>query len=124
MREELSDLEEDADEYAERAKLHEAIEENKADLAAWDESAEAEELNALKALAEEGGGSPDWGHGEALIRDSYFERYAQELAEDCGMLKDTDSWPNRCIDWEKAADELKQDYFSVDFDGVDYWIRS
>jgi len=34
------------------------------------------------------------------------------------------SWPNNCIDWDEATDLLKQDYFSVDFDGVDYLIRS
>ena len=52
-----------------------------------------------------------------------LERSA-ELAEDCGMLTNTDSWPNRCIDWEQAARELRMDYTSVDFDGVTYWIRS
>ena len=85
---------------------------------------EQAELAALKALAEEGEGSPDWTFGETLIRDSYFQRYAQELAEDCGMLKDSNEWPGRCIDWEQAADELKQDYMEVDFDGVTYWIRA
>src|SRR5258708_38218098 len=85
---------------------------------------EAQELVTLKALAEEASGSPDWSYGEVLIRDSHFTDYAQELAEDCGMLKDATSWPLTCIDWEQAARELKYDYFSVEFDGVDYWIRS
>lgn len=85
---------------------------------------EQAELAVLKALAEEGEGSPDWPHGETLIRDSYFKTYAQQLAEDCGMLKDTNTWPGRCIDWDQAVDELKQDYISVSFDGVDYWIRA
>jgi hypothetical protein len=89
-----------------------------------DETVEGDELEALKALAKEAEGSPDWEHGETLIRDSYFESYAQELAEETGMVKGTESWPLNCIDWEEAADQLKQDYFSVDFDGVDYWIRS
>lgn len=85
---------------------------------------EEAELKALQALAEEGEGSPDWKHGETLIRDSYFEEYAEELANDIGAVNSKASWPNNCIDWEKAADELKQDYFSVDFDGIDYWIRA
>ena len=85
---------------------------------------EGDELKALEDLAEEAEGSPDWPHGETLIRDSYFEDYARELAEDTGMLKGDESWPLNCIDWEEAADQLKQDYFSVDFDGVDYWIRN
>jgi hypothetical protein len=83
-----------------------------------------EELKALTALAEEASGSPDWKYGEALIRDSYFQDYARELAEDCGMLKDSNTWPGRCIDWDKAVKELQYDYISVDFGGIDYWIRA
>lgn len=92
-------------------------------LADWEEE-EGAELRALKALADEASGSADWPHGEALIRDSYFEDYARELAEDIGAMRDSDSWPYTCIDWEKAARELQYDYTSVDFAGVTYWIRS
>jgi hypothetical protein len=88
-----------------------------------DES-EAEELAALLALQEEANGSPDWQYGETLIRDTYFREYAQELAEDIGAIDRNASWPARCIDWDQAADELRQDYFSVEFDGATYWIRS
>lgn len=91
----------------------------------WDEGDEGEELKALKALADEASGSADWQHGEALIRDSYFEDYARDLAEDIyGRELGEAKWPFTCIDWEEAADQLKQDYFSVDFAGVTYWIRS
>ena len=85
---------------------------------------EKDELEALRKLAGEAGSSPDWEYGETLIRDSYFRDYAQELAEDCGMIKSDCSWPYTCIDWDQAANELKMDYFCVDFDGVDYWIRA
>lgn len=85
---------------------------------------EYRELKALKSLADEASGyAADWTHGEALIRDSYFVEYAQQLAEDCGMLEHCDKWPATCIDWDKAADELKVDYTSVDFDSETYWIR-
>lgn len=85
---------------------------------------EYDELCALLALAEEASGCSDWKHGETLIRDSYFEDYAQQFADDIGALKDTNSWPYTCIDWKQAASELQQDYTSVEFDGVTYWIRS
>jgi hypothetical protein len=85
---------------------------------------DADDQKAFEELAKEAEGSPDWEHGETLIRDSYFEDYARELAEDTGMVKGDEDWPLRHIDWEAAADELKNDYFSVDFDGVEYWIRS
>lgn len=94
-----------------------------ADLHLWDEE-NADELRALKSLAEEGEGSPDWSHGETLIRASYFETYAQELADDIGAIPNNASWPLTCIDWDRAAHELKMDYFTVTFDGVDYLIRS
>lgn len=85
---------------------------------------DAAELDALLALQEEASSSPDWPHGESLIRDSYFRTYAQDLAEDIGALPKDHSWPASYIDWEAAADALKQDYMSVDYDGVEYWIRA
>ena len=89
------------------------------------DSDEREELTALVALAEEASGyAEDWRYGATLIRDSYFEEYARELAEDIGALGNKDiPWPANHIDWEAACDELKQDYTEVDFDGVAYWIR-
>ena len=90
----------------------------------WDEGDEGKELAALKALADEAEGYGDWAHGEALIADSYFTEYAEELTSDIGDYDPRNvQWPYTCIDWEKAADELKQDYTSVDFDGETYWIR-
>lgn len=94
-------------------------------LADWDESDEGQELKALEALQDEAEGySSGWRHGATLIRDSYFTEYAEDLASEVTEYNPNKvSWPFTCIDWEKAADELKQDYTSVDFDGVDYWIR-
>jgi hypothetical protein len=86
---------------------------------------EKTELKVLKELDEEASQySSDWSHGEQLIRESHFVEYAQELAEELGMLDKNLSWPYTCIDWEKAAHELRYDYTKVDFDGVEYLIRS
>jgi hypothetical protein len=84
-----------------------------------------DELKALKALAEGAEGySEDWHRGATLISDSYFKNYAREMAKDLHGVKIRDAeWPFTCIDWEQAATELQQDYTSVDFDGVDYWVR-
>ena len=90
----------------------------------WDESDEGQELKVLLALQDYAEVSPDWTYGETIIRDSYFEDYAQELAEDIGAINRDATWPNNCIDWEKAASELQYDYMQVSFDGVDYWIRA
>jgi hypothetical protein len=92
-------------------------------VAALDED-EEHELKALKQLADEASDyAADWTHGETLIRDSYFQRYAEELADDIGAIDSDAKWPLSCIDWEQAARELQMDYTSVDFDGVTYWIR-
>lgn len=86
---------------------------------------EASELAMLQSLAEEASDySSEWDYGETLIRDSYFAEYAQQLAEDIGAISSDQSWPLYCIDWEQAVRDLQQDYCSVTYDGVDYWIRS
>jgi hypothetical protein len=89
---------------------------------------DAAELAALRALADEAEDSPDWIHGETLIRRSYFVDYIAELINDCyEMPKEMNSgqWPYRhmTIDYEAAANEAEQDYMTVDFDGVEYLIR-
>jgi len=102
-----------------------ALEDAKDALTAWDED-EGQELKTLQALADEASGCADWQYGETLIRDSYFQQYAEELADDCGMVdaKVSSRWPYTCIDWERAAEELQQDYTSVEYGDVTYWIRS
>jgi hypothetical protein len=85
---------------------------------------DAEELKALRTLAEEADGCGDWYHGETLIRDSYFEDYARDLHEDINGHDAKSGWPYDYIDWEAAAEALQSDYTSVDFDGITYWLRS
>lgn len=64
----------------------------------------------------------DWYPG-SLIRDSYFTEYAEQLAVDIGAVNTEAGWPVSCIDWDEAADQLKQDYSTVEFGGVTYWYR-
>ena len=91
-----------------------------------DETGELETLENLLKELKGNGGDEQWGgdwYPMTLIRDSYFEDYAQELAEDCGMFNFDAKWPNNCIDWEKAALELQWDYSSVDFGDSTFWYR-
>lgn len=83
-----------------------------------DETSELEELQTLANDVEE------WQYGAQLIPVDDFEAYAQSLAEDCGMLPDDASWPLNCIDWEKAAEQLQQDYSEVEYQGSTYYVRS
>lgn len=86
---------------------------------------EAEELEALEKLAEEGeNDAAEWEDGAILVRDSHFETYAEELAEELGLTHDDQRWPYTHIDWAAAANDLKQDYSEIEFDGVTYWVRA
>ena len=91
---------------------------------AWDDSAEErEELERLLQLRKDCCSDEDeWQYGVQLINDDYFEEYAEELADDIGLLKGYE-WPLNCIDWSAAAQQLQQDYSSVEFMRSTYWYR-
>jgi hypothetical protein len=84
---------------------------------------EREELETLKNLAEQCEGYGDWEYGEGLIRRSYWEEYVEELLKDCGDLPQDIPW-YIAIDWETTARNIEADYMPVDFDGVEYLMRS
>lgn len=104
------------------ADAEKALKDARASLQEWDDENGAE-LKALEALQEECEGYSDWLHGATLIRDTYFETYARELADDLGDVPKDLHWPFTHIDWAAAASELMQDYTSVDFAGEGYQIR-
>jgi hypothetical protein len=80
------------------------------------------ELKTLKDLEEEASANPDWKYGECLIHESYFVDYCQQLCEDVGAIpRDVPSYI--VIDWEATAENLKQDYYEVDYDGETYLVR-
>lgn len=114
-REDLLEMIEDAEDVDEKIDAEKALKD-------WDDD-NGPEFEALEALCAEGEDLEDWVHGATLIRDSYFTEYAQQSAVDIGAINKNQSWPNNCIDWDEAADQLKQDYSCVEFDGVTYWVR-
>jgi len=90
---------------------------------------ERQELATLMSLLDDlkgNGGDVDW-RGDwyplLLVRDSHFRDFAQQEAEDLGLIKSDSSWPDNCIDWEQAAQELQVDYTTCEFEGVTYWYR-
>lgn len=113
--------------FVEAELLEQEIADAQGALEQWDKDngAELAALNMLAAQAESY--TEDWRHGAQLIRESYFETHARELASECGPSREVaavlENWPYRCIDWKQAAEELQMDYTSVDFDGVTYYVR-
>lgn len=91
-----------------------------------DEKEELETLEGLLSDLEGYSGDEQWDgswYPVMLIRESYFQEYAQELADDIGAIPKGAGWPCTCIDWEQAARALLIDYSSVEYDGVTYWYR-
>ena len=69
-------------------------------------------------------GEDEWEGGwypSELIHEGYFEVYAQRVAEDEGV--DTSSWPCQHIDWENAADSLKDYYEFINLQGEWYLAK-
>ncbi len=98
---------------------------------AWDgvPDGEPEELAMLEDILSElaGYGGDEKFEGDRypaqLIADGYFQEYARNLAEDCGMVDTNARWPMNCIDWEQAARELQMDYNNILIHGSTYWYR-
>ena len=98
---------------------------------AWDSvpDGEPEELGMLEGILSELAGyggdeefEGDW-YPLGLVADSYFQEYAQDLAEDCGMVDTSARWTMTCIDWKQAARELQMDYGNILIHGSTYWYR-
>ena len=120
LQEAVNDAEE-ALEECEEGEHHEpfmALNEATAELEDWEDENQ-EELEELRQLADE---IPEWRHGETLINDDYFVEYAADLADDLYDMN-KHSWPFDCIDWDRAADALKMDYSSCEYQGETYWFR-
>ena len=81
--------------------------------------AELASLESLLSDLEGNGGDEEWRgawYPITLIRESYFETYARELAEDIGAINSEATWPNNCIDW-------KQRQRPTEFNGVTFYYR-
>lgn len=100
----------------------------------WDEllreadvtESEAEFVDQVISLGDElSADLDDYATNESsMIRDSEFEDYARDFAEDIGAVGRDAQWPVYHIDWAAAAEDLKMDYSEVEFGGYTYLIRS
>jgi len=60
-----------------------------------------------------------------LIREDDFAMYAKEFADEFGFVSSQadDGWLYGCIDWNKAAEALKEDFFDIEIEGNTYLYR-
>lgn len=86
---------------------------------------DAAELGRLEALRDEIGSKGDLICGDAgpFVAEESFEEYAEQVAEEIGAIERGGGWPLSYIDWSRAADALKMDYRSIEWDGTTYWYR-
>lgn len=83
---------------------------------------DVEELAALRKFRDQAMSySNEWRHGVSLIADRYFKQYAMDYAEETAGVSSS-AWPFTCIDWDRAATDLRTDWTAVDFDGETFWI--
>ena len=113
----IYDLRDITDRYDELESEAERDEDQQADF-----DAITELLGELRGMGGDHQWRGDW-YPIALIRDSHMRDYAESTAIDCGMIPAELGWPARCIDWDQATEEFKQDYSTVDIDGETYWYR-
>ena len=92
-----------------------------------------DEATSLEKVIRQGeNSSADWDHGETMIHEIFFVEYTKNFIDQCydDIFKMTENddgnWPYRHIkiDYESAAEELKQDYTCIDFDGETYYVRA
>jgi hypothetical protein len=114
VRERIEYLESERDDV--EADTYDTPEEHDAALADWDEEF-GDELKKLREL------DGDIGRDTTLINDTYFEDYARQLHADINGSDKEDTWPYSCIDWTAAADALKQDYTTLEWDGGTFHCR-
>lgn len=106
--------------------LNETASEKEADFELAEEAFSPDEAEELAELEELENQISDFMHGETMIEEDDFTEYAEQLADELGYMsgEGADKWPFTHIDWSAAAEELKQDYTSVTYQGTDYLVRS
>jgi chromosome segregation ATPase len=73
-------------------------------------------LTKLQVVADEVG-------DEVMVKESHWVDYVEELVKDIGDMPR--NIPHYIvIDWDATADNIQQDYSSVEFEGVTYYYRS
>lgn len=86
-------------------------------LAVWETNYdEGKELRKLMDIVEE------IGHADYIVAADHWVTYVEELLKDCGDLPSNLPWYIE-IDWEATANNIKQDYDTVEIDGEEWYYQ-
>lgn len=108
--------------YEESTESFEDIRFEEEEIESWKEywQEEIDQITCIDEIEDEIGSEFDF--GVTLIPEDDFTDYVIELLEDCGYIsKDFPSWIE--IDWEATAENVKQDYSEIEYEGETYLYR-
>ena len=109
--------------YQEMTESFEDIRFEEEEIQSWKEDFEDEltEIEEIDTIENELGSEFDY--GVALVDVDDFEEYVEDLLDELGYIpKDFPSWIE--IDWEATANNVRQDYTEVEYQGNSYLGRS
>ena len=108
--------------YEEMTESFEDIRFEEEEIESWKEYYEDElqEIEAINSIENELGS--EFEYGVTLVDVDDWEEYVKEFLEDIGYIpKDFPSWIE--IDWEATANNVKQDYSEIEYQGTIYLYR-
>lgn len=108
--------------YEEMTESFEDIRFEEKEIKSWKQDFEDElkEIEEIDDVENELGS--EFKHGVTLVDVDDWVEYVEQDLEDCGYIsKDFPSWIE--IDWEATADNVKQDYTEVNYQGNSYLGR-
>ena len=108
--------------YEEMTESFEDIRFEEEEIESWKEDFEDElkEIEEIDDVENELGS--EFEYGVTLVDVDDFEDFVKEDLEDCGYIsKDFPTWVE--IDWEATANNVRQDYIKVDYQGNSYLGR-
>ena len=113
--------------YAERTESFEDILFDEEEIESWkadwqEELDEIAEIDLVEYEVESYGGD-GFEFGTTLIKEYDFEEYCEELVRDYGYLSDLPSFIDNHIDWSGIADDMRQDYSELEYQGTTYLYR-
>ena len=108
--------------YEEMTESFEDIRFEEEEIESWkqDWQEEINQITCIDEVEDEIGSEFDF--GVTLIPEDDFTDYVEDLLKGCGYISDDfPSWIE--IDWEATAENVKQDYSELEYEGETYFYR-